>query len=204
MVNYQDGKIYKIVSKTDPDSLVYIGSTAEPTLARRMVKHRDSYKRWKVGKTNNVKSFDLFEKYGIDDCQILLIETFPCKSKDELHAKEGEYIRKMDCVNKQIAGRTKDIWYQDNKERILEEHKDHYENNHATIRERQKVYYDNNKEKVLLQCKKHYEENIEKIKQWQLESVLCTCGKTYTKCNKARHEKSSFHLQSLKCDNPQV
>ena len=51
MVNYQDGKIYKIVDNTNNN--VYIGSTCEPTLARRLAKHVGHYKFWKNGKTKS-------------------------------------------------------------------------------------------------------------------------------------------------------
>ena len=40
MVNYQLGKIYKIVDNTNGN--IYIGSTCEPTLARRLAKQRES------------------------------------------------------------------------------------------------------------------------------------------------------------------
>ena len=44
MVNYQLGKIYKIVcNKT---GLIYVGSTCEPTLARRLVKHKADYNQY--------------------------------------------------------------------------------------------------------------------------------------------------------------
>jgi hypothetical protein len=46
----------------------------------------------------------LFEKY--DDVRIELIEEFPCENKMELNAREGYYIRTLDCVNKVIPGRT--------------------------------------------------------------------------------------------------
>ena len=46
MVNYQLGKIYKIVA----GDLMYIGSTCEPTLSRRLTNHVCDYKSWKNNK----------------------------------------------------------------------------------------------------------------------------------------------------------
>jgi hypothetical protein len=60
----------------------------------------------------------LFEKY--DDVRIELIECFPCDNKEQLNKKEGEYIRKLDCVNRNIAGRTYRKNREDNKEKIKE------------------------------------------------------------------------------------
>jgi hypothetical protein len=41
---YRNGKIYKIVCNIT--GLTYYGSTCEPTLARRLAKHRGCYNRW--------------------------------------------------------------------------------------------------------------------------------------------------------------
>jgi hypothetical protein len=57
-----------------------------------------------IKKKSKCSSKILFEKYN--DVRIELIECFPCDNKEQLTKKEGEYIRKLDCVNKNIAGRT--------------------------------------------------------------------------------------------------
>ena len=106
MVNYQEGKIYKIYSTID-DSICYVGSTTKKLLCQRMVEHRKDYRRWKEGKRNDtVSSFNLFDKFGMENCIIELLKLYPCNSKDELNRKEGEYIKSLNCVNRCIAGRT--------------------------------------------------------------------------------------------------
>ena len=106
-INYHLAKIYKIEPlNPDDEADVYIGSTCEPILARRMAGHRRDYTRWKAGRYGNVTSFMLFGKYGVDNCNIFLIEKFPCENKDELMKREGHYIKTIPCVNKFIAGRT--------------------------------------------------------------------------------------------------
>jgi hypothetical protein len=47
MPDYQLGKIYKLICNVT--DLVYIGSTCEPSLARRMSSHRRNYYCWKNG-----------------------------------------------------------------------------------------------------------------------------------------------------------
>ena len=42
MVNYSLGKIYKIADNTNGD--IYIGSTCEPTLAKRLYGHVDKFR----------------------------------------------------------------------------------------------------------------------------------------------------------------
>ena len=44
MVNYQLGKIYKIVCNITDEC--YVGSTCQPTLAHRLTKHVSAYKRF--------------------------------------------------------------------------------------------------------------------------------------------------------------
>ena len=106
-VDYTLAKLYKIEPlNPDDEADIYIGSTCEPTLARRMTGHRRDYSRWKNGKFNNITVFKLFEKYGVNNCNIFLIEEFSCDNKDQLRQREGYYIKSIPCVNKLVAGRT--------------------------------------------------------------------------------------------------
>ena len=131
-VDYTLAKVYKIEPLNPNDKIdVYIGSTCEPTLARRMASHRRDYSNWKNGKFHYVSSFKIFEKYGVNNCQIFLIEDYPCNNKDQLRQKEGNYIKSMPCVNKHIAGRT----HRESCKQYRENHKDKI-----------KQYYENHKE----------------------------------------------------------
>ena len=96
MVNYQLCKIYKIV---DLDSnKCYVGSTCEPTLARRLANHVSDYKQYLQGKSsNNISSFIILE---MDDYDIVLLKKYACNSKDELFAHERYYSQLLPCVNK--------------------------------------------------------------------------------------------------------
>jgi hypothetical protein len=44
--------------------------------------------------------------HGIENFGIELIEYCPCTTKEELHAKEGEWIRKIGTLNEVTAGRS--------------------------------------------------------------------------------------------------
>ena len=119
-VDYQLAKIYKIEAlNPDHESDVYIGSTCEPSLAHRMAGHRRTYKCWQKGNFGHMRSFDLFNKYGIDNCQILLIQEYPCETKDQLRKREGYYIKAIPCVNKYLPGRSNKEYYEHNRETIL-------------------------------------------------------------------------------------
>jgi hypothetical protein len=99
MPNYQDGKIYMVWAGNDR----YYGSTTN-TLSRRLSAHKSVYKNEKVLKKNTCCV--LFEKYGVDNCKIELVELFPCNSKMELEMREGFYVRENDCVNRNMPRQT--------------------------------------------------------------------------------------------------
>jgi hypothetical protein len=102
MVNYANGKIYKIVChKTNK---VYVGSTTKPFLCQRLTAHRRDYNRYCNGAGNYVTSFETLDggNYGI-----YLLELCPCQSKDELRQRERHYVVSMECVNKNVPGRTR-------------------------------------------------------------------------------------------------
>ena len=121
MVNYSNGKIYKIESIVDHnEGEIYIGSTTKKYLSQRMDEHRRAYKQWKNNKHGKVQVFEIFDKYSVEGCQIVLIETVNAESKDELLAREKHYIKSFKCVNKCIPGRTKKEYYQDNNDTIKE------------------------------------------------------------------------------------
>ena len=172
-MNYQKGKIYKIESHLGPK--IYIGSTTKEYLSQRMTMHRYRYKAWKNEKYHRITSFELFDEYGIDNCNIILLELCPCNTKDELTSRESHYIRTLDCVNKCIPGRTKKEYnkqyYETNKEAISEQHKDYK--------------------------KQYYETNKEEIREKQKQPFNCECGITCRIDSKPRHFRSKKHLNFI-------
>lgn len=124
MVNYQQGKIYKIYSNID-DSICYVGSTCKEKLCQRMTQHRSEFKKWvEDNKHKKLTSFELFQKFGIENCKIELLLLYPCNLKEELTKKESEYIKLLNCVNRHIPLRNKREHYHDNKESINDKKKE--------------------------------------------------------------------------------
>lgn len=164
MINYQNGKIYKIISyQTDK---VYIGSTAQP-LSARLGSHRRKLKSFKNGTYHYVSSFEIL-KY--EDHKIILIENYPCNSREELLSRESHYIKITDCVNKKIEGRTQNQWREDNKD---------------YIKERDRKYREENKDKI--------KQKQEKYKEWRRTVINCECGGKYQNANKAKHLATEKH-----------
>ncbi len=115
MVNYANGKIYKITN--DIDDKVYYGSTARE-LYKRMYDHRT---RAKINKERKSPLYQHMRSLGIEHFKILLIEEYPCKNKIELNRREGELIKRdKPTLNYQIAGRTLQEYRKDNIEKLKE------------------------------------------------------------------------------------
>jgi hypothetical protein len=143
--------------------------SARHYLSERMVSHCHDYVGWKRGydKVSRLTSFELFDKYGMENCRIVLIETFPCSSRDELNARESYYIRSLKYVNKVILGRTK--------EEYREQHKEHL-----------------NKKGM-----EYYRANIESIRRRKSEPTLWECGCSVSNRNLPKDEKSQKHIDTM-------
>ena len=116
MTNYNLGKIYKIVRKSD-DVLIYVGSTCEPMLCRRFDKHKQE-----ANKHINRKVYKLIsDNEGWLNHQILLIKVYPCDGRDELHSEEARFIRALNPIgNRNIPMRTDKEYKIENKEKIYQ------------------------------------------------------------------------------------
>jgi len=162
MVNYQNGKIYKLYSPSK--NLIYIGSTTQP-LSKRLSKHLCDYRIYKNGGHHYYTSFLVLEN---EDYKIELVELYPCNNKEQLEKKEGEYIKNNECCNKIVAGRTYNEYYQDNKEKKHE----YYEANKKKITDYHTEYNKKNKEKKKEYNIKYTEANKEKILEQKKQYYL--------------------------------
>ena len=155
MVNYKNGKIYKLVN--DELNLTYYGSTSNE-IRKRLNEHKS---RAKV--SNNCTSHKLFES-GI--CKIYLVEKFPCEDKIELSQRERFYIENNECVNKFIPGRTKKEYHQDYKEIIAHKAKIYNQKNKAILAQKAKEYYQNNIEEKKQKAREYKQNNKHIAKEW--------------------------------------
>jgi hypothetical protein len=108
-------------------------------------------------------SFKILEKNNYD---YSLVESYPCKSKDELHARERFYIENNECVNKYVPTRSHKEYYTSHKDEkktydIL--HKDR-------IKEKNTLWRNENKEYLQEKRRIWAEENVEHLKQYKEET----------------------------------
>ena len=157
--SYTFSLIYKVSSKIG--NCVYYGSTTD--LMERIRKHKSDYKY------NRPCYSKLVLKYP--DYKFEIVEYYPCENKKQLNKREGYYQRTYDCVNRNVAGRTRKEHYQDHVEDILKY---------------QKKYRDEHKEKI---------SEKRKIK------ITCKCGSVVRKSDIRQHERSKKHIKYIKSLN---
>lgn len=169
-MGYENGKIYKIISLNTGN--MYIGSTTQ-TLTQRYAHHRCMNNKYKLKKCNAYCTS--YEVINDGKSRIKLIENFACKSQKELRAREGYFIKNLDCVNIVTPG--------------------------ISSHESKHKYYYNNTDKIQTYSKKYYEKNKDKIKQYQKTKMqnwkkiknVCVCGGKYTNRHKSAHLKTKKH-----------
>ena len=177
---YINGKIYVI--RNSEDKSIYVGSTTQ-SLSKRFNDHKRGVER---------SAFPIYRKMnelGVDKFYIELFEKFPCESKEELNKREGEVIRKIGTLNKQIAGRSKEEWTVDNNEKA----KGYKKKYNLTHKEELKTFRENRKERKAVYDKEYQMQNKERISENRGVKIQCRCGTMVSKRNISRHQKS------LKC-----
>lgn len=186
MDKYQRGKVYAIICRKTGRR--YIGSSCEPTLAKRLAKHVNDFKQWKEGK-GYFTSFDIIKD---GDYYIVLLELYPCNSKDELRMCEQKHIDSCECVNKVKAFQSK-------------EEKKEYDNqycveynikNQEQISMRKKNDYDKNPQEMRERVKKNYQKHRDKYLEKLREKVFCPhCNKEMNFSTLYGHKKRCPQLK---------
>jgi hypothetical protein len=205
MNKYKNGKIYKI---TDVGyTKFYIGSTIRP-LSSRMSSHRYFYKKYLEGNYHCVTSFLLFDEFGVQNCKIELLEDYTCENNEQLLKKEGEYIKSCDCVNKQVAGRTKQEYQKDydsqNTEhrktylkQYREQNKDKIKEYYEQNKDRRKEYIEQHKDRIKAHKKQYREQNKDKIAEYNRQKTECPfCKSVVVKTYLQRHQQANKCSQS--------
>jgi hypothetical protein len=169
MVDYQNGKIYKIISNNS--DLVYIGSTAKYKLKERLAEHVSNFECGVY-----YSSCELIKQPHYD---IIEIEAHPCNSKVTLEAQERFWMLKYrdGCIN------------------VVNERPSGIEADNMTDYNRQ--YYLENKEKIADKKKQYYQDNKDEIEKYKATKVTCGCGCEVRKDSLLRHKKTQRHLSIM-------
>ena len=100
-----------------------------------------------------------------DKCYIELLRNVDCKSRQELERIEGDEIKSLmnsqdyTLINRNIAGRTKKEYYNDNLDKLKKNMLNYYKNNADKLKEYQRNY-----DKLNADKKREYQRNYYKLK----------------------------------------
>lgn len=180
MTDYSNACVYKIVCKDTNVKEIYVGSTKNLRLRRNCHKSVcNNIKRPEY----NYKVYKFIRDNGDwENWEVVKICDVKCLDRYELGKAEGEYIHNLNpTLNEKIAGRTKEQYYVDNKDNIIEWSKKYYKDNKKHIQEHGKKYRSENKDKLKktnaiyalshkeekkIYDKKYREKNNDKIKAY--------------------------------------
>jgi len=204
---YLRGQIYTIRNIKD-DTMIYVGSTIN-NLSKRFHKHKKDCE----GGKSQISLHKLIINNDWSDWYIELYEMYSCNNKKELCRREGQVIREIGTINKNIAGRTQKEWVEDNKEKVSQKDKEYYErnkehisqkakeyreNNKEHISQKEKEWRENNKEHISQKDKEYYERNKEEILQKRSEKACCDiCGSFTRKGDLAKHKRTKKCMEIL-------
>ena len=179
-MNYSNGKIYKITG----GGMTYYGSTTQPL-----------YKRFHQHKYKNSSSKIILET---GEAVIVLVELFPCETKEQLFSRERWFIENNECVNKLIPNRKPKEYYEDNREHILQYTKNWYNENKNNHNTQTQMWYKNNSKYHNTLTKNWYNENKDKVKEKRSIKHTCNCGTICSIGNITHHNKTIKHQNWLK------
>ena len=169
MVNYKNGKIYKIINENN--EIIYIGSTAQELLCDRYYSH----------------------KFKSPNHKIILIENYSCNNNQELCSREQEIIEEYkNLYNKRRAYCSEE----DKKKFKKEQNKKYVENNKKKIQDYKKEYYENNVDKIKEQKKNISEEKKKEYYEKRKIKIKCEfCNCEVRKQHLKRHQKTQKCLK---------
>ena len=224
MPDYSKGLIYKWVC--DDCDEVYVGSTTNFT--RRKNEHKTVCNGENI-KGHHLKIYQIMREYGgFENWRMIQVETYPCKSKRELQAREEDVRKESNAKLNQIRAfateqerkegdkERKKLYYETNKEyialkckqyrdeskeSIAVRGKEYYKNNAEMIKAKAKEYREEHKEEIKETRKMYYQKNKEQINQQVNVKVNCECGGHYILKVKARHLKSKKHQNYINSQN---
>jgi hypothetical protein len=170
-VNYSNTVMYKIVSNDLNIRDCYVGSTTDFT--KRKCAHKTDCTNIN-SKKYNYKVYKFIRDNGDwHNWSMILIEMYSCTNHLESSQRERYWCEHLNAtLNSVIPSRTK--------------------------QEYNKQYDINNKDQNREQNKLYRKANQEQINNNQKTVIYCVCGSSYTRVNKARHERSEKHQECEK------
>jgi hypothetical protein len=162
MVNFANGKIYAVCV----DGEVYVGSTTKTRLCSRRYEHVSRSRDPRYANNSLYAKINSIETKWLG-IHLELLEEYSCETKDQLHSKEAEWVRKIDTLNHIIPCRTHKECREEKKAEIAEKRKHHYEQHKSEYADGQRIYNEHNQAKVAERRKQYYENHKSDVSEKQ-------------------------------------
>jgi hypothetical protein len=174
MPNYQDTVIYKI-SCAGQD---YVGHTTN--YKRRCIQHKSDCTCETSQKYNSPLYKHIRANGGVESCEFLILEKYPCNTGEEARLREQHWYREVNAalnvvtpgqtqvdyreINRDILLIKKHNYYNKNRKKILLEQKEYRSTNVEHRKQYQYVYKEKNREAINMKQNQKYYQNHDKNK----------------------------------------
>ena len=175
-MDYQNTIIYKIVCNDLSITDLYVGHTTN--FIKRKCQHKYACTN-ENAKKHHLKIYKTIrDNSGWDNWSMIEVEKYPCNDINEALARERYWLEELNSkLNVRVPSRTKQEYYEANKDEIKDKKKEYREANKDKIREQSKTYREANKDKIT-------------------EKIYCNfCQCQIARNHLARHQKTTKCLQ---------
>lgn len=166
-IDYSKTIIYKFKCNDLNITDEYYGSTCH--FINRKWQHKADCYNPNCEKYNQKKYLFIRANGGWDNWQMIEVEKYPCKDKNEARARENYHIE----LNQSKLNMIKAFLSEEVKKENLDDYQKEYRENHKEVN-------------------KQYQKEYQKIR------ITCSCGKEIGKSEITKHIKTKFHLLNEK------
>ena len=210
-INYQNTIIYKIVCNDLNIKDLYVGYTTD--FKRRKSEHKLNCNNINSEKYNMKIYKTIRENGNWDNWSMIEIEKYPCNDSKEATARERYWFETLQAKMNSIYPQRSDkeyneankhnikMYYETNKDKILEYQKNLYLLNREAKLTYQKQYSEENKDKIKEYKKIYRDNNKGKLKEIGKQKMTCECGSIFRQGEKARHYKTIKHKSFIEQQN---
>lgn len=176
------GRIYKIIVNCSNE--IYIGSTFQECRARWHGHNSDWNNRY--NRKGKPSSFELFEKWGIENCKIILIKEYEVIDRCHLEAYEQLWFNRLNPINKHNPFYIGRFYRRDRYQKELERNPN-----------RGKELYQKELERNPNRNKDDYQKRLERNPNHNKEKITCECGLEISKKCHAQHKRTKKHTDRM-------
>ena len=182
-------KIYKTIRENggwDKWQIVEIDKLINVT----SIQARQSEEEWRVkidAKLNSQRAY--ISKEDRDNNKKEYLIEYTKLNKEKIYKQRHEYI----INNPEKIRQQRHDEYIRNRERYKETSKKYREENQEQLKSKKHEEYEKNRVKYIERAKKYREDNRDAVNKRRTEKIECACGITFSRNDKARHERSLTH-----------